>query len=381
MQDKEFSQALELLRFPLALMVVILHVFAWSSTIDSGWEHLDTFRMVNYARAINIAAFADTRVPLYFFMAGYFFFKVNAFTPDVYFRKLRNRVHSLLIPYILWNTISIAIIIMVFGLLYRNDSVSKLNISVSSILNCYWIYDGALRGKPVALYGFPLDGPLWFVRNLMIVVITTPLLYICLKRAGKLLLSLLGIVWIFQHYLPNPFVTSFITAYFFFSLGGYISIGRVNIIAILRKRKYLLYAIYIACSIFLFLYMVPTIGSHYKGYPSCKGAGLYVYRFMSIIGILCLLLIADQLVSSEIIKPSKFLAKISFFIYAGHLIILGYLMQLIWMILSPATELQTLGFYILSFVLLVAMMIGTYIAMQKVCPRFLRLLSGGRSSL
>ena len=70
MQDKEFSQALELLRFPLALMVVILHVFAWSSTIDSGWEHLDTFRMVNYARAINIAAFADTRVPLYFFMAG-----------------------------------------------------------------------------------------------------------------------------------------------------------------------------------------------------------------------------------------------------------------------------------------------------------------------
>ena len=56
-------------------------------------------------------------------------------------------------------------------------------------------------------------------------------------------------------------------------------------------------------------------------------------------------------------------------------------MQLIWMILSPGTELQTLGFYILSFMLLVAMMIGTYIAMQKVCPRFLRLLSGGLSSL
>ena len=87
MQDKEFSQALELLRFPLALMVVILHVFAWSSTIDSGWEHLDTFRMVNYARAINIAAFADTRVPLYFFMAGYFFFKINAFTPDLWLSR------------------------------------------------------------------------------------------------------------------------------------------------------------------------------------------------------------------------------------------------------------------------------------------------------
>ena len=385
MKDKEFSQSLDLLRFPLALMVVVVHVFSWRSNIETGWDHLDTFRMVNYARCIIKATLADTRVPLYFFMAGYFFFKISTFSTKVYIRKLRNRVHSLLIPYILWIVIAIVIVVITFtpqiSLIHNDRDLHNLNISISSILNCFWNYDGSLIGKSVTNYGYPLVTPLWFVRDLMIVVVTTPLLYICLKHVGKLLLVALGLLWYLYPNSSNMFAHGLTVAYFFFSLGGYICIEKVNIILFFRKQKYLLYVIYISCSVYLFMHLLPYIDSHYSGGQSFTGVAGCIYKLMTPIGILCFLSVADQIVMSKIIKPSKFLAKISFFIYAGHALIQRYFMEILWKFLSPNNNLQTLGFYILSFLLLVAMIIVTYIAMQKVCPRFLRLLSGGRSSL
>ncbi|MBD5252313.1 MAG: acyltransferase [Bacteroides sp.] len=385
MKDKEFSQSLDLLRFPLALMVVVVHVFSWRSNVETGWEYLDTFRMVNYARSIIKATLADTRVPFYFFMAGYFFFKSRTFSINVYIQKLRNRVHSLLIPYILWISIAIVIVVITFippiGNFQNNRDLHNLNISISSILNCFWNYDGSLVGKPIDNHGYPLVTPLWFVRDLMIVVVTTPLLHICLKYIGKLFLVALGLLWFFYPQSSNVFGYGLTVAYFFFSLGGFVFIEKVNIILFFRKQKYLLYLIYISCSIYLFLHLLPCIDSLYTGGHSFTGVAGYIFKLMTPIGILCFLSIADQIVTSKIISPSKFLSKIAFFIYVGHALIQRYFMEILWKFLSPNTDLQTLGFYILSFLLLVAMIIVTYMAMQKVCPGFLRLLSGGRSSL
>ncbi len=103
------SQSLDLLRFPLALFVVAVHVF-------SPFPYIDTADMpVTDAIFRFVAAFIkDQSVPVYFFIAGYVFFLGVNMSIDAYAGKLRRRCNSLLMPYLVWNTVAILYMLKVF---------------------------------------------------------------------------------------------------------------------------------------------------------------------------------------------------------------------------------------------------------------------------
>lgn len=46
---------------------------------------------------------ASVAVPLFFFISGYLFFFRTTFSVDVYKKKLKSRIKTLLIPYLFWN--------------------------------------------------------------------------------------------------------------------------------------------------------------------------------------------------------------------------------------------------------------------------------------
>ena len=102
------SQSLDLLRFPLAVVVLTIHIFSSGGLTVQGstvtFDELPFFLELNHF----IDGFLRGQsVPIYFFISGYVFFLGVKLTKEKYAQKLRNRVKTLLIPYLIWNTIAV----------------------------------------------------------------------------------------------------------------------------------------------------------------------------------------------------------------------------------------------------------------------------------
>ena len=102
------SRALDLLRFPLAIVIVIVHIFMNDGITIQGNEYTWSEDSVVGIVINLVKSFLSVQsVPIYYFISGYVFYLGFKLTKESYFKKLRNRSKSLFTPYILWNTLAI----------------------------------------------------------------------------------------------------------------------------------------------------------------------------------------------------------------------------------------------------------------------------------
>ena len=206
------------LRFPLAAMVVLIHC-SMMKYIGTAAGAEETFRMLVHGLSVGLTSLA---VPLFFAMSGYLFFHgTDRFTWEVYAEKLKRRLKTLLIPYLVWN----AVALLVFWLKARLGHAPMqwpLSLDlwwgcremVPESVNAWGFSVGAMRG--------PLLLPMWFVRDLMLLALLSPLLHWLLKKAGWVVVLAVGAVW-YAHLWPNWGGVSG-TGLLFFSLGALFSI-------------------------------------------------------------------------------------------------------------------------------------------------------------
>lgn len=101
------SQSLDLLRFPLAIVVLTIHLL-----FPSVYDNFSGSPFLTAMSDLISGMLWDQSVPIYFFISGFVFFLNTDFTGKTYIRKLRNRTKSLLIPYIIWNSAAIMKILL-----------------------------------------------------------------------------------------------------------------------------------------------------------------------------------------------------------------------------------------------------------------------------
>ena len=126
-------------------------------------------------------------VPLFFIISGYLFFR-SGFMIRTYTDKLRRRVRTLLVPYILWN------LLYLIRTAFRDipafsglsHDTAQANWSLSAVLACFWDKSRGVFPVPASSYIYPQDFPLWYVRDLMVMVVLAPVLYWMLKKVGWL---------------------------------------------------------------------------------------------------------------------------------------------------------------------------------------------------
>ena len=226
--EEILSQTIAFLRFPLIAGVVLIHSTVNDVVIkgvqlippDGHWFY-DT---ISYLFSDIFAAVA---VPLFFFISGFlFFYKTEAFTKEVYAKKLKRRVHTLLIPYIFWN-LAVALLLFLSEIFF-----SGLMSGVHKALHDYtfqdWLWtfwdrkhiDGVGDGNLPICYQF------WFLRDLMVVMLFSPLVYWVVKKLKQYVLIVLGIFWVADFWFTLPGFS--IAALFFFSFGAYFSIHGIN---------------------------------------------------------------------------------------------------------------------------------------------------------
>lgn len=149
-------------------------------------------------------------VPLFYVISGYLFFlKVPEGMKSIY-GKMRKRVGTLVVPYIIG-----CLFFVGFGVLmavlpgvskYMNSSLMPLFFKpIGEILRS--IFYDAGNGTPCAFQ-------LWFLRDLILIVATSPLWYLCLKH---LKWGFVAVVFVLT-YFDVPHVPFY--SLFWFVLGG-----------------------------------------------------------------------------------------------------------------------------------------------------------------
>lgn len=368
------SQSLDLLRFPLALFVVAVHVFRPFPWLD---DNAEVFPVVDWLFRFVNAFIVDQSVPVYFFIAGYVFFLGMDMSIKSYAGKLRRRCHSLLIPYLMWNTLAILYLmkVMLPGMQAVSEfaDTQQFHLSLSNFIECYWdSSQGIIPHVNLNDNGiYPIDTPLWFVRDLMIMVLITPAIYALYKfptphAITKVILVFFTLVWAVR--IPGlGHLSLLLEAFVFFSWGGFLSYHKRDMIVEFRRystTSFILYPL-LALSI---LFLTPI-------WPQ---AMVYVKSINVIVGLFFFYNIAAWLVTKRHCRASSFLSSASFFIYCGHFIILDPVARRVFSITGTGGDMAVVSAYILTYIIIIGLLLGVYAMMHRYTPRLLRLFTGGR---
>ena len=111
MDDSLLSKTISFIRFPLIVGVVFIHSNMLVVNIQGTLIRYDRWPIVAFLMKLFSVVFADVCVPLFFFISGFLFFYKPDFTRGVYIDKLRKRVKTLLVPYLIWNFVGFIILL------------------------------------------------------------------------------------------------------------------------------------------------------------------------------------------------------------------------------------------------------------------------------
>lgn len=163
--NKETVITINITRTLLMLGVIFLH----SSFSLNQFDDFGIYGKIFYNLLYLVS---QSCVPCYFIISGYlFFYNINEFCISDYKKKIKTRINSLLVPYVIWNIIAI----IPFCIYYNNGQINEIlnNKEYISLLRIFWDIDSGF---------YPLDFPLWYLRDLIIVILLSPITYFIIKK-------------------------------------------------------------------------------------------------------------------------------------------------------------------------------------------------------
>jgi len=189
--------------FVCACLVVCQHL-SYDHTLCGGW----VFQILFYG-------LPKAAVPFFFLTSGFFLAGKLAQSGGGHFLELKKRVRSLFVPYLLWSVIWMAFI------------SSMIWYSGSNLWPSVWAWLG------LDFTAIPAFGPLWFLRNLMLLVLLSPVLFYGVKTLRAWFVAIIfAIEFVFTLFsISNDFLcwTFRLSAMAYFCLGAYLRSNPVHI--------------------------------------------------------------------------------------------------------------------------------------------------------
>ena len=346
-KNRVLSVAIGWMRFPLILMIVMLHCYC---AIDAHGHHL-FFQWV-YPFGLFLG---ETGVPAFFFISGFLFF----YSSKSYFQKIHSRVHSLLIPYIFWN----GLILMIYFLLeMMGHPMMILGKSIAHYGFVDYLRAFIDRGSWDSGNGVPMLCPYWYIRNLMVLCVFSPIIYYGIKY-----LKLIPIVALFIWWISIPYNGMIASSLLFFSMGAYFSIEQKNPIYALRKH-------WIAFGAVWLLFFLIDWAHCFWEIPYA----LYVHRLSLVLNIFLLLLVGSHL-GNQHYPGQELLNHSAFWIYTVHYPMTLVLGAVSIRYLQDVADGQMFVFYWCGVLCVTAMCVVIYVVLRRLCPGVLSFITGNRS--
>lgn len=364
--DELQSRTIDFLRFPLIVGVVFIHT-DFSDIVMKGVKQISfvDYPLFSHIFFLFSKVIFEVCVPLFFFISGFlFFYKTAGFSMEIYLRKLKNRVRSLLVPYVFWNLLVILFLLLAQTFL-SGSLVSGRNklITDYSLLDWLWSFWDTSQVNPHSEKSLPVNSPFWFIRDLMVVVLFSPIVYILIKKLRTYAVIILGLLWIFNpfFYLPGLSTVSF----FFFTAGAYFSINNKNFVSGMRPMLSIVVPLYVLLVVAQLLFLNKSWWVDLY----CAGIG---------IGLIATVSVVAHFIGKESWRTNRFLANSSFFIFAYHRLPLVFVIKFLFKLLKPQSEVLLLFLYFFCPVIIIVFGLMIYSFLKQFWPRFMAIVSGGR---
>lgn len=355
---------IELLRWPMAVLVVCIHADFLNSDLLSNGRVINVndlgsvYLIITYISQI----LGRIAVPLFFMISGYLFFRNFVETASLevklswYKKKIKGRVSSLLVPLISWN-----LLMCTYFVLKQYTPIRafcpNLNIDWTILAVISAPFDFICDNSHTA----PIDNPLWFVRNLFFIALLTPIFF--KKRIAVVILGLCTIVWMFN---PKDDYSVLPTIIFFIS-GGALSM--YNKAIYICRTKMVVSSIAI---MYLLLSFVDLL--YYNKSVYCQP----LHNIAIMVGCVFALSISSLVASETKWRIPSLFSESSFVIFAFHSFVLYDIQKIMFRILFNCnlTSAECLFVYSSSIAFSVVISMLVYLLIKK--NSFLSFLFIGR---
>ena len=373
------SRTISYLRFPLTLLVIMAHFnVAERGFMYHGVEYC-TDRPDWFIWLTNLFSEVMPKiiVPVFFIISGYLFFFRGEFNGSVYRQKLRKRVRTLLIPYLLWNLIPILIhVLYLLPFAFHQTVSEEIHITPIRLFHTFFANypnEGIfvvprLDTSGSSGFPYPVNLPMWYVRELMVMVLLSPVVFWLIQRMGKWIIMLLGLVYFFYYPLVMPegsWGVLLSQAAFFFTCGAYCGIHRINFVVALKRFTFVPLLYFVVASIDAF-----TKGAVYN---------LYIFQADVLLGTVAAVVIAARFIELGRVHVNQTLANSSFFVYALHTCVLFEVSKIVFIVFRLGDNVWSmLILYVATPLFTAALCVALYLLLKRFVPSLCNLLTGGR---
>jgi len=341
LQSKSFDR----LRFPLAVAVVVLH-HGVTLVLDAtgALKVLCIFFQEGICRLA---------VPAFFFFSGYLFFnKLQEWSWQEWGEKLKRRVWSLFVPYILWNLITF-FAYWLFGNIHGEALSLRQHFANLGGLRMFWSVNGSL------VQGEPIDGPLWFIRDLMVFTLLAPVWFRFFRWTKSWGVCVLCAIFLF---VPGIIPEGLI----FFLIGAFFQLKGINVVRMAWPYRKYIYLVSILTLIAIYFCFDWEYGRRFVK---------ILFFFSGVASLLCL---AVYTLLQEKPKEHPFLVKSSFFIFAAHSVLI--LNEIVCPLMASLLPLDRMFWACCEFFLTpataVLICLGVFFVMVRAFPRATAVLTG-----
>lgn len=306
----ETKARIALLRPLLIGLVVSAHV-PWTLYNPASMEIAPT--LANLLNLMLTAVMSPIGMPILSVISG--FLVVYSIEKYGYFLLIRNKVATVLIPMIVWN--------FAFAtLIYWGQSHGwKSRPDLVLFNGNWWSWSNAL----LAIKLIPANGPLYFLRELFICFLLTPVFISIAKRhvATSIILALSAFLIVYAK--PLPFIFRF-DIYAWFFLGVYVSMHKLSDLKIEKRHQNTV--------LILGILIIPTVA---VSFFLNKNLFRYLDKLITIIGPFYFWILAGKINNTKFGNFLKVYSKYSYTVFLSHAFVISACWQIwsIWVGKSP----------------------------------------------
>lgn len=346
------SHKIKNISFLLMIMVVILH--SYNIDIKQGGQILYFDKGFNWVFQ-NFISNGLTRiaVPLFFIISGYLLILNGKYDFSEFLLKIKKRLRTILLPYLLWASIGLLFYLILQSFPQSQPFFTKKLIKDYTFLE--WLN---------AIFNEPIPYQLWFLKDLIIMVLLSPIIFFLVKKIKLFFLLAVFLFWIFNQDII--FLKS--ESLLFFSTGIYSRIFYPTIIdqKVIKTKLYVF--------LWLLLISVKTAVGFY-GYSEI--IEMLLLKFSILIGIIAFWGLYDATFKIETLTKIFMFSGYSFFLYAFHEPLMTIIKKAFFAGLPKVPTSYALVYLIAPIaVIIISITIGAIL--KRIFPVIYNLLTGNR---
>jgi len=358
---KDISDRIQILRFPLIVAIVFIHAgpIFFSAYHQPAQKY--SFSVSFFIYLIS-EIFARVAVPLFFIISGFLFFKDFDLSFTTYLYKIKTRIKTLFVPYLFWN-ISLLILLLIL------QSVPFLSPYFSGRTKSIISYDLiTFLDAMFAVHSLtPIAYQFWFIRDLMIMVLMAPVIYLVAKYAPLMGLIVFTLLWFLN--LDIRFLIVRYEAILFFYIGGLLIITNWSLAWTDRLGP-----------INILVYIITALGlATVQASEIISGSSVKIILLILIfIGIIVYWQLAGLLSKTNTCKPIMRLSAFGFFVFAIHEPILTFIKKLLFILIVPESSISVLAAFLILTTTTILISLICAILLKKYVNNFYNIITGAR---